>query len=510
MDEDVAIIANSISAAPSLSQQHVTGKSVFWALATLSLSAMAQPSFNGYVWSGDAFEDSLWPHRSSPSISILDAIIEAAAMFRAFRHTSETPSNESEQSESHIERAKPTIIAMRLAIFVLGALPQAIKLFSMRGIPFSQALAATFLVANIVGLVRALRTAHPEDDMAAMVRRERQQAASLRGSDVDPITTPRFQLALLGWVPHLAGLLWIWYVIAGHISITMPQDVVDLMAWLEALGFLLTFLFTLCRATLRMLGSKSPLPRVLSAFFAYMPWSLSSMINLWRGEKEISNRSAYTLWMLFSLSVVCFILTFALHTCARALLQQPASSTSHSALPHDSQTGAADSSNVADERSGEHTSAGEGATDRGQVDASSDDNFPWYLRVFVVYPLLVLFVVHLCTKRLRSLMSTGEEPASNSEAASEGASPPSPPPKRFSLWKRALLFPIVAVVEFLSAFFALYNDSVNCIEFWVSRQSKDILWLTFGMLNFATLMLYYLIVFDGAGTTNPRWTSVLG
>lgn len=44
----------------------------------------------------------------------------------------------------------------------------------------------------------------------------------------------------------------------------------------------------------------------------------------------------------------------------------------------------------------------------------------------------------------------------------------------------------------------------------VSAKSNETLMVALGIANFVTLVVYYLTLFDGMGTVNPRWTSVLG
>lgn len=62
--------------ATSHREQQVSGISVFWALASLSLNAMIQPSSCGHIFSGNAFNAALWPHRSSPFLCLIDAIAD--------------------------------------------------------------------------------------------------------------------------------------------------------------------------------------------------------------------------------------------------------------------------------------------------------------------------------------------------------------------------------------------------------------------------------------------------
>lgn len=142
----------------TVSGQQASGRSVFWALATIVTGAMLQPSFAGQYWSRETFRDLFWPHRSSPSVCLVDGVADIWIMY------DQRLNPEKYRSDGN-KRAEPTTVVMRLVIFVLGVMPQAIKLFSMRGIPVTQALAATFLVPLIANMTRALYLQAPYDGL---------------------------------------------------------------------------------------------------------------------------------------------------------------------------------------------------------------------------------------------------------------------------------------------------------------------------------------------------------
>ena len=156
-------IASANSTIPAQFQQQVSGKSAFWALAALALSAVAQPSINGYIWSGNLFEESLSPHRSSPFICVTDAAVEIMQIAQITRNR---PSR-----DQSLVAAKPTALMVKLTIFTLGVLPQVIKLFSMRGIATTQAIATAYLLSSTISFVRGLYGDAANKDMEILPRR---------------------------------------------------------------------------------------------------------------------------------------------------------------------------------------------------------------------------------------------------------------------------------------------------------------------------------------------------
>ena len=57
---------------------------------------------------------------------------------------------------------------------------------------------------------------------------------------------------------------------------------------------------------------------------------------------------------------------------------------------------------------------------------------------------------------------------------------------------------------------SLFSYSFNWLKYQATDGSPGTIWFAFGILNFASAMLYYLVIFDGEGTYCPTWTSALG
>ncbi|KAI0469763.1 hypothetical protein GGR56DRAFT_661833 [Xylariaceae sp. FL0804] len=154
--------------------QAASGPSIFWALAAIVANAMLQPSFCSYIWEGDTTTTSaassssewlVWPHRSLPTVCLLDTaaevwiLVEKYGLPRGWRgdagpREDAEPREDGEEGDE-VEKARPLDIIFRLALFVLGVLPQAIGLFATRGVPGSQVLAAIYLAASLVSMARA-------------------------------------------------------------------------------------------------------------------------------------------------------------------------------------------------------------------------------------------------------------------------------------------------------------------------------------------------------------------
>ncbi|KAK6428268.1 hypothetical protein LTR95_015588, partial [Oleoguttula sp. CCFEE 5521] len=202
-------------------QQHeASGQSLFWALASIVLNAMLQPSFTGYLWSGDLFDNTLWPHRSSPFVCAIDALADVYIMV-------DKSCNPAQYSDK-VEHVSPTILTTRLATFVIGVLPQAIKLFSSTGVPITQALAAVYLFATMTSMARTLYLGAPVADLKLLV--EREEARPKEGN-----RRRRYSFDLIapaGSISHLVALCYVWTKIfdVTHIN-TTSQDINNSIGW---------------------------------------------------------------------------------------------------------------------------------------------------------------------------------------------------------------------------------------------------------------------------------------
>ncbi|KAM3417677.1 hypothetical protein BST61_g5913 [Cercospora zeina] len=147
--------------------QQVTGQTLFWALVPLALNVMGQgsPSAKMIFDSGYLGEGSMVPHLSSPIFVVADCILDIVAIFQAFCSTpaeatsaeaiSAEATSEEEVSNADSSKSQLTVgnISVRLLLVLFGVLPQAIRLFAMKGIPVVQALAVVFLAGSIARMV---------------------------------------------------------------------------------------------------------------------------------------------------------------------------------------------------------------------------------------------------------------------------------------------------------------------------------------------------------------------
>lgn len=115
----------TVHGGPTVSPHHqeASGFSIFWALLAIIFNCMLQSSPTGYLWHGDAFEGSLWPHRSSPLVCLLDIVADIWMAVQRFRKGG--PSSPQQDGDA----VKPAVLS-KLALFLLGVVPQAVSSIS--------------------------------------------------------------------------------------------------------------------------------------------------------------------------------------------------------------------------------------------------------------------------------------------------------------------------------------------------------------------------------------------
>jgi hypothetical protein len=135
----------------------VSWQSAFWALVPLALNSMSQPS--GMVCDFPSRFNFLL--RSSPIICLLDALLviarlawytaalksPSAAVERIIRRRFQDIENEAEEN-SLASLQKNSLF--RLCLFTLGVLPQTIKLYAIRGLPWTKVWGSMFFGSFIV------------------------------------------------------------------------------------------------------------------------------------------------------------------------------------------------------------------------------------------------------------------------------------------------------------------------------------------------------------------------
>ena len=211
--------------------ESVSGWSVFWALLAIVSNAMLQPSFTGYLWNGNAFEGSLWPHRSSPFVCLIDMAADIFVAFQAWR----SHGHSHEEGETGSAR---TGALTKLALFLIGVMPQAIKLLSMQGIPVTQAIAAMYLLSSATNLICSLTISQPQREIQKLL--ESLTASGLRSKRSIQRTT-----CIVGWGPHLFYIFLLWYSLADKVGFAAPADIENVSEWVcEVVAFLAVLYFT--------------------------------------------------------------------------------------------------------------------------------------------------------------------------------------------------------------------------------------------------------------------------
>jgi hypothetical protein len=250
-------------------QQPASGWSIFWALLAIVSSAMLQPSFTGYLFHGNAFEGSLWPHRSSPFVCLVDATADVYMSIQALH----SPAISHTDGEARPGRNNALT---RVALFSLGVIPQAIKIFSMQGIAMTQAIAAAFFLSSTTSLIRSLIVGDPEKDVQTLLQNLNQPGGQSQSS-------LKVMTVILGWLPHAIGVYVLWYGLVEQMGISAPADIRNAVHWMSRIY---TTLFLLCFLQHIIFGLFRRRPLVSHhALFLFRPPS-SDLLSLNEAELE--------------------------------------------------------------------------------------------------------------------------------------------------------------------------------------------------------------------------------
>lgn len=138
----------------TVSPQLVSGHSAFWILVSLATAAVTQPSTCSRRKGRDLFGGKFDLFRCVPLICFFDGIIDVITLVRAYRDkSSPLPTQDADQGRRRLPPLKPNVVAAMLAISILTILLPAIKLFSMRGILWTQFCASLYFFAITTKLV---------------------------------------------------------------------------------------------------------------------------------------------------------------------------------------------------------------------------------------------------------------------------------------------------------------------------------------------------------------------
>lgn len=218
--------------------QQVTGVTAFWAVLALALNAMARPSFTSkrlYDETG-LFNGALLPHLSSPVVCLVDCLFDLLILAKVLIKACSKHAREGlppPGSSTPTERPKHDSIAVRMVLFVLGGLPQAIKVFGMRGLPITQTISAIFLASTILGAITGAIAGRFEEEKKEI---DSWMQANPRRSDL----LKTFVLTL-----HVVGAAVIWNLASGKIG--LPQNntnvnIAGVCLWISVISSLLGLL----------------------------------------------------------------------------------------------------------------------------------------------------------------------------------------------------------------------------------------------------------------------------
>ncbi|KAK4551989.1 hypothetical protein LTR86_010781 [Recurvomyces mirabilis] len=290
----------AIDLATLASQNQASGRSIFWAMASIALNAMLQPSFTGYLWSGDTFKDSLWPHRSSPFVCLLDAVADIWIMIEKVR--------------------KPELYDE----------DEIIKLFSSTGIPITQAVAAVFVFATITSMIRTSCSAAPMSDIVCLAERAlKKKAPEEMGSDDRDLPSFGEMICWAGTIPHVLALICIWENIfkITHIH-SSSADINNLLQWASFLTSITCAIYALLHTACVLATGKWYLPRSgpLFVFGLYTPVMLSKLLEHPDSSRRQMKGERINYWVqilsfLFHAAALSYVVALVLELLAKGLLR---------------------------------------------------------------------------------------------------------------------------------------------------------------------------------------------
>ncbi|KPI46094.1 uncharacterized protein AB675_465 [Cyphellophora attinorum] len=436
--------------------------SILWALAAVVTHCMLQPSFNSYFWNSTAFEGSLSPHRSSPFICLADSAVD---IYLLFRPRSDASSIEHKSSKHGV--------LTRLALYLLGVLPQSLKILSARGIPITQAIVAAFLLSSTVSLVCSLMLdSHDE--------RLRDFASNLKGPE-EPVLglfSPKARASLLGlivFVGHVIGIIMVFHHHKDLIGFDAPQDVQNAFQWIVDTGSIVYLAYTLQNTAFIVVGKRSPIPP-LPALQLLVCTNHLCFNDLLRSsgrarakQQQSSDRVPGTITVTATLTIVCYLVAWALQSVGQAVHAR--CSSGRRSNESDNSIELSPTAPVAAERgpSAAADTTSEAVTE--QADLVAPEEVERDVPVSELTPSQMFFRVVFWISKWILILA----------------------------WR---LFKGIG-----GPFIYMFN--------WIELHVKKHHplrgpMMTFGLVNFATAAIYYLAFFDPHGTKAPAWSQALG
>ena len=277
--------------------QQVSGQTALWTLIALALNAMTQRSMVGEMTAPDVFVDSLVPHRSSPILCLVDSAIWVSLFGREVVEWCRKENGRGKRKGGREEREvreegrdkvgscmsgeedvggqiqrsgtkNPAALTMSLVVFFLGVLPQAVKIFAMRGIPITKAFAAVFLFSSIVSAAAGvLRPRARSYELMTFLKKKGENLGE--PEETDRKVTPSLWW-LFGILAHVSAYLWIWYMIAKTAHI---KRVTELGHFTQFVSFIILDIWIILVAqglTCWTLGWRSRLPQLPGGFCLWL------------------------------------------------------------------------------------------------------------------------------------------------------------------------------------------------------------------------------------------------
>jgi hypothetical protein len=432
----------------------ISGNSIFWALVALALNAMAEPSrLSGLAANS---EPSFDPLRSSPVLCAADIFLDIFFSFVKPKPQgaipSANPSSDTPNTTEHRRLAGgensdalpgPALAishppapdanstassrsTLKAASFLLGALPQAIKLFSMRGIPGTQICAAMFLAAPVT--------------RAISCKSSSEFAASIDILNSYNIYTVRRVLFVLYAFIALAG--WLYFNIA---SAAVSNPSADVLFTLALLARVLYTPFALLIPLLSLAWRRSvPFTKLIPMIACWWTVGLDVSPPRYTESGGMTRRppdwfkSSSLAFYLLILSLIGSALISVLCTTSGRVLTRLAA-----------KRAASSGGQIAD-------------SSLPTMSASTDRPSP----------------TDLITGFAKSL-------------------------RRWMVWLQAIVVGLFKAIDNHGEW--LKDGVLN--RYGMSTEQIRLAW---GIFHLLSVVLYYLVVFESAGTVSPSWTSALG
>jgi hypothetical protein len=548
-------------------EDEASGRAIFWALTAIILNAMLQTSITGFATTGPSFEGGLWPHRSSPFVCLCDALIELRIMFG---NSGWRTIPGSEMNEELCE-PRATGAIMKLAVFMLGVLPQAIKLFSMQGVPLSQALGAMFLVPSLISMIRSMRPSS-QHEIPHFLEFGKQMTSSWAQDLAFAALSATHGLCLFGT----------WYWIYESAYIALSEDVYNGVDWVVGISTLLTGVYIIQHIAFMLAGVTPPIPRYPLAIFLLWTGYLGVPALLKAPEKRAKGalRVQAALSLLLGVGFVSYVVTWGVWRLVKRVvgevprrdaanlgetesLQHEVGTggvaggdmetshdlqTEHANLSGETLVGHSSAADIVLERQPNRPSAPEQQDSASQMPQDSatsnageegstpekknDLSWPGHIIVWIACAIVLPPLALALYSGLWVTDDKADQEHTTRQGAVEEARPPSQrirdkvedfyralTLRRTKImvlmgiqWPIRLFLRILLLLTWrlILALLSLFAYTMTYYQRKVQENPVDVLVIAVGVVNFVTLAVVYLCLFDGEGTSSPEWNSILG